>query len=131
MNMALFQIALVLISQTVPLSVSELLANAERFNTQPVVVRGTISNFRSNVWRRRGPVYVFDLGDGKETIHVITFIEPPCRSGAAVVEGTFEQVKRRVQVSYPFDEITAHKVTCDSPDRKGSAPVLDPYDAAD
>jgi hypothetical protein len=131
MNTALFHLGLVLVTQTVPLSVSELLANPERFNTQPVVVRGTITNFRANLWRLRGSVYMFDLGDGKETIHVITFVKPPCRSGAAIVEGTFEQVKRRVEVSYPFDEITAHKVTCDSSDPKGSAPIVNPYDAAD
>ena len=131
MNAVVFHLGLVLVSQAAPLTVSELLANPERFNTQPVVVRGTISNFRANPWRLRGPVYIFDLGDGKETIHVITFSKPACRSGTVTVEGTFEQVKRRVKVSYPFDEITAHKVTWDTPDPKGSTPVVIPYDAAD
>jgi len=46
---------LVLVVQATPLSVSELLANAERFNGQPVMVIGTISNFRGNPLRRTGP----------------------------------------------------------------------------
>jgi hypothetical protein len=43
---------------------------------------------------------------------VIAFAKPLCQSGAATVEGTFEQVKRRVKVSYAFEEITARKVIC-------------------
>jgi len=34
-------------------------------------------------------VYTFDLSDGMETVHVISFQKPPCQFGAATVEGTF------------------------------------------
>jgi hypothetical protein len=44
--------SLVLLAQAAPLSVtlsvSELLANTERYNGQPVTVSGTINNFRAN-----------------------------------------------------------------------------------
>jgi hypothetical protein len=61
--------------------VSELLADAD-FNGQPVMVTGTMSNFRGNPLRRTGPRYTFDLGDGVATVHVISFAKPACESGA-------------------------------------------------
>jgi hypothetical protein len=105
-------LGLVLVAQAAPLSVSELLSNPDRFHGQPVTVTGTISNFRGNPLRRGGPVYTFDLSDGRETVHVTAFAKPPCRSGAATVEGTFGQTKWRVNASYSFEEITARTVTC-------------------
>ena len=103
-------LGLALIAQAAPLSVKELLTTPDRFNGQPVTVSGTMGNFRANELRRGNPIYTFDLSEGTETVHVVSFEKPPCRSGAVTVEGTFEQVKRRV--SYSFEEITAHKVTC-------------------
>jgi hypothetical protein len=105
-------LGLVLVAQAAPLSVSELLADFDRFNGQPVTVTGTISNFRGNTLRRGGPVYTFDLSDGMDTVHVIMFAKPSCQSGAATIEGTFQGVKQRVKVTYPFEEITARNVTC-------------------
>jgi hypothetical protein len=55
-------LGVVLVAQAAPLSVSELLADLDRFNGQPVTVTGTMSNFRGNPLRRGGPVYTFDLG---------------------------------------------------------------------
>jgi DNA polymerase III alpha subunit len=105
-------LGLVLLAQAAPLSVSELLANAERFNGQPVTVSGTINSFRANPWRRGNPMYTFDLSDGTEIVLVTEFAEPPCRSGTATVEGTYRAVKGRVNASYSWKEITAHKVIC-------------------
>ncbi len=120
-------LGMVLVAQAAPLSVSELLTNADRFSGQPVIVHGTISNFRGNPLRRGGPSYTFDLGDGSEIVHVITFAKPPCQSGAATLEGTFSTAKRRIKASYPLQEITAHNVIClpdavDPRGPKGGAP---------
>jgi len=114
-------LGVMLLTQLAPLSVSELLGNADRFNGQPVTVSGTMGNFRANPLRRGGPQYTFDLSDGTETVHVVAFAKPPCKSGAATVEGTFETVKRRIKASYPFQEITAHDVIClpDTMDPRG------------
>jgi len=109
-------LGLVLVAQAAPLSVSELHANAERFNGQPVAVTGTLSNFRENLLRRGGAKYTFDLSDGTGTVHVTAFAKPACQSGAATVEGTFGHVKWRVNASYSFEEITARNVIC-LPDR--------------
>ena len=112
MNATLIRLGLALFAQAAPLSVSELLANSDRFNGQPVTVTGTISNFRGNPLRRGSPLYTFDLSDGAETVHVRAFAKPPCQSGAATVEGTFGQTKWRVNASYSFEEITVRTVTC-------------------
>jgi hypothetical protein len=118
MNTAFIHLGVVLIAQGAPLSVSELVGNPDRFNVQPVTVSGAMSNLREHVSRRGVRRYTFDLSDSSDTVYVISFSEPPCRSGAATVEGIFEQVKRRMNLSSPssFAEITAQKVTC-VPDR--------------
>ena len=105
-------LGVVLVAQAAPRSVSELLADLDRFNGQPVTVTGTMSNFRGNPLRRGGPVYTFDLRDGMETVHVTMFTKPLCQSGAATVEGTFQRMKRRGNVNDSFEEITARNVTC-------------------
>jgi len=105
-------LGVMLVAQLAPHSVSELLANADRFHGQPVTIIGTMSNFRANRLRRAGPPYTFDLSDGTETVHVVAFAKPPCESGAATIAGTFETVKRRIKASYPLQEITAHNVIC-------------------
>jgi small subunit ribosomal protein S21 len=48
-------------------SVSELLADPERFNGQRVMVSGTISSFREGATSRGSRYYTFDLSDGTET----------------------------------------------------------------
>jgi hypothetical protein len=113
MNAVIIHLGVVLIAQAAPLSVGELLANADRFNGQPVTVAGIISNFRGQPLRRGGAVYTFDLSDGAATVHVSMFATKPlCHSGAAMVEGTFGQTKWRVNGSHSLVEITARTVTC-------------------
>jgi hypothetical protein len=105
-------LGVVLVAQAAPLSVSGLLADPDRFNGRPVTVSGRMSNLRESVSRRGTRRYTFELSDGIDTVHVISFQKPPCQSGAATVEGTFEQVRRMVKVSYSFEEVTARNVTC-------------------
>jgi len=114
-------LGMMLVAQGAQLSVSELLANADRFHGQPVAVTGTMSNVRANILRRGGPMYTFDLSDGTGTVHVTAFAKPACQSGAATVEGTFGHVKWRVNASYSFEEITARNVIC-LPDRSKTVP---------
>jgi hypothetical protein len=113
-------LGVMLVTQLAPHSVSELLANADRFHGQPVTVIGTMSNFRATRLHHGG-LYTFDLSDGTETVYVVAFAKPPCESGAATVEGTFETVKRRIKASDPVQEITAHNVIClpDTVDPRG------------
>jgi hypothetical protein len=105
-------LGLVLVAQAAPLSVSGLLADLDRFNGRPVTVSGSMSNLRESVSHRGTRRYTFDLSDGSETVDVISFQKQPCQSGAATVEGTFEQVRRMVKASYSFEEVTARHVTC-------------------
>jgi DNA polymerase III alpha subunit len=120
MNAIIIHLGLVLLAQAAPLSVGELLTNADRFNGQPVTVTGTISNVRGQPLRRGGAVYTFDLSDAAGTVHATMFAKPLCQSGAATVEGTFGQTKWRVNASYSFKEITARTVTC-LPERRANA----------
>jgi hypothetical protein len=87
-------LGVVLSAQGALLSVSGLLADPDWFNGRPVTVSGSLSNLRESVSRRGTRRYTFDLSDGIDTVHVISFQKPPCQSGAATVEGTFEQVRR-------------------------------------
>lgn len=102
-------LALALVAQSALVSVSELVADPERFNGQPVMVSGTINSYREGATLRGSRYYTFDLSDGIETVPVIALDEPSCRSGAATVEGTFE---RWSMMSSSFDEITARDVVC-------------------
>jgi len=108
MNAALIRLGLVMTAQAASLSVTELLADPERFKRPPVIVSGTISNVRES--GRTQPIYTFDLSDGTQTVRVIPFATPPCQSGTVTVEGAFEQLRR--QVSYVSVEITARNVIC-------------------
>jgi hypothetical protein len=102
-------LALLLVAQSVPVSVSELLANPDRFNGQSVMVRGRIGGFREGATERGARYYTFDLTDGAETVPVIALVEPPCRAGAVTVVGIFERWER---MSYSLDEITAQNILC-------------------
>ena len=111
----LLGVALVTVAaaQAGPVSVGELLSDPDRFRTQPVTVSGTMSHFQERVTHRgKTPYYTFDFGDGTQTVRVVSYEKPQCRAGAATVEGTFEQVKWRVRVSYSYEEIRAWNVTC-------------------
>jgi hypothetical protein len=116
MSGALLSLGVALVAVTAahaaPVSVGELLADLARFRGQPVTVSGTMSHFREYVTRTRTRYYTFDFGDGTQTVRVTSYEKPECQSGAATVEGTFEQVKRRVKVNYSYEKITAWNVTC-------------------
>ena len=97
-------------AQAAPVSVGELLSDPDRFRGQPVSVIGTMSRLREYITRRgRTPYYTFEFGDGAQTVRVISYEKPQCQAGAAIVEGTFEQVKWRVRVNYSYEEIAARK----------------------
>jgi len=114
LGVALVGVALVAVtaSQAAPVSVGELLSDLDRFRDRPVIVSGTISQFREHVTRTGTRYYTFDFSDGTQTVRVTAFEKPQCRAGAATVEGTFEQVKWRVKVNYSYEKITAWTVTC-------------------
>ena len=106
---AILILGLALVAQAAPVTVSELLADPERFNGQPVMVSGTISSYREGATSRGSRYYTFDLSDGTETVLVIALGEPPCQFGAVTVEGTFE---RWATMSDSLDAITAQNVIC-------------------
>jgi len=94
---------------------SEILANPDRFDGQVVTIEGTMTNLRQRVSRRGDPYYKFDLSDGKQAISVFSLGRSPCRSGAVMVEGTFNKMKRgRRYTSY--NVVNASRVIC----RQGS-----------
>jgi hypothetical protein len=96
-------------AQAAPVSVGELLSDPDRFRGQPVAVIGTMSKFREYITHTGTHHFTFYFSDGTQSVFVIAFAKPPCQSGAATVEGTFEQVKWRAKVNYSYEEITAWK----------------------
>jgi hypothetical protein len=92
-------------------SPSAILTNPDRFDGQPVTMRGTIGNLRETISRRGNSYYTFDLSDGKRAVRVFSFGKAPCASGTATVEGTFEKVKQVGRLTFR-NEITATQVTC-------------------
>jgi hypothetical protein len=105
-------LGLALIAQAAPLSVGELLTNADRFNAQPVTVSGSMGRFREHFTSSGTRYYTFDFGDGTQTVLVISYEKPQCQAGAATVEGIFEQVRWRARVSYSYEQIRARTVIC-------------------
>ncbi len=94
---------------------SEILANPDRFDGQVVTIEGTVTNLRQRVSRVGDPYYKFDLSDGKQAVRVVSLGRSPCRSGAVMVEGTFNKMKRgRRYTSY--NVVNASRVIC----RQGS-----------
>ena len=89
----------------------EILANPDRFDGQVVTIEGTMSKLRQRVSRRGNPYYTFDLSDGKQAIRVFSFGRSPCRSGAVMVEGAFDKVKRERQYVF-HNEVNASRVIC-------------------
>ena len=98
-------------AQVVNASPSEILANPDRFDSQPVTIRGTVTNLQERVSRAGNPYYTLDLSDGKQAIHVFSFGTAPCRAGAATVEGSFAKVKRQGRYTF-YNEVTATRVMC-------------------
>ncbi len=92
-------------------SVGAILADPDRFDGQPVTLRGTITNLRERVSRRGNAYYTFDLLEGGRGLRVFSFGTPPCRSGTATVEGTFFKVKRQGRYTF-YNEVEAATITC-------------------
>jgi len=97
------------VASAAPLTVSELLGDSDRFNGQPVTVKGTIADFRDSTTRHGTRRYQFHLGDGAQIVNVLTYTKPSCGIGPAMVEGTFSKWKMKVLYAY---EITARNVIC-------------------
>lgn len=98
-------------AQAVSTSPSEILANPDRFDNQPVTLRGTVTNLQERVSRAGNPYYTLDLGDGRRTVRVFSFGTAPCRAGTATVEGSFTKVKRQGRYTF-YNEVTATRMTC-------------------
>jgi hypothetical protein len=97
--------------QALSASPSEILANADRFDRQPVVVTGVITNVQERVSRAGNAYYTVDLSDGEQSVRVFSFGRAPCRAGAATVEGTFEKAKQQGRYTF-HNEVTATRVLC-------------------
>ena len=97
-------------AQAVNTSPKDILANPDRFDSQPVIITGTITNLQERVSRAGNSYYTFDLSDGKQAVRVFSFGTAPCRGGAATVEGSFEKVKRQGRYTF-YNEVTATRVT--------------------
>jgi len=112
-------LALILVAAVVPAgaayapatTLSEILANPDRFDGYMVTIEGTMTHLRQRVSRRGDPYYKFDLSDGTQAIRVFSPGRSPCQSGAVTVEGTFAKIKRgRLSVSY--NVVSASRVIC-------------------
>jgi len=68
-------------AQALSATPSEILTNPDRFDRQPVIVTGIISNLRERVSLAGNPYYTLDLSDGKQAVRVFSFGKAPCRSG--------------------------------------------------
>jgi len=98
-------------SQVVNASPSDILANPDRFDGQPVTIRGTVTNLQERVSRAGNPYYTLDLSDGKQAIRVFSFGTAPCRADAATVEGSFAKIKRQGRYTF-YNEVTATRMFC-------------------
>jgi DNA polymerase III alpha subunit len=97
--------------ETVNTTPSAILANPDRFDGQPVVIGGTITNLQERVSRAGNSYYTLDLSDGRQAIRVFSFGKAVCRAGRATVEGAFEKVKRQGRYTF-YNEVTATRMTC-------------------
>jgi DNA polymerase III alpha subunit len=98
-------------TQVLSATPSEVLANADRFDRQAVIVTGVVTNVQERVSRAGNPYYTVDLSDGNQAIRVFSFGKVPCRSGGATVEGTFAKIKQQGRYTF-YNEVTATRVTC-------------------
>jgi len=94
-------------AQAAPVSVGDILSNPDRFDGQVVTIEGTVTNLRQHVSRLGDLYYKFDLSDGQQVIRVLSRGTPPCRSGAVMVEGTFNKMRRGKQYV-----VSASRVIC-------------------
>jgi hypothetical protein len=78
---------------------------------QAVTIEGTMTKLRQRVSRRGDPYYTFDLSDGKQAVRVFSFGRAPCRSGAVMVEGAFNKMKRGGSYVF-YNEVNASRVIC-------------------
>jgi hypothetical protein len=117
MRIVLMAVAVVLLSATAPVfalnaSPGEILANADRYDGQPITTRGTVKNLQETVSRRGNPYYTFELADGSRGVKVFSFGHAACPAGsAATVEGTFKKVTQQGRYVF-YNEIQATSVAC-------------------
>lgn len=89
-----------------------ILAAPERYDGQVVTLGGAVTNLNQRVSQRGNAYYTFDLHDATGRIRVFSFGQAPCSEGGrAVVNGTFETVKRVDQYTF-YNEVTASRVMC-------------------
>ncbi len=88
-------------------SPSDVLAEPDRFDGQPVALGGTIDDVRE----LGATAYTFTLGDGQRSIRVLSPGTPSCGAGTtAAVEGVFRKEKHEGYKIY--SEVEATRVTC-------------------
>lgn len=89
-----------------------ILAAPERYDRQAVTLSGSLTNLKERVSQRGNAYYTFDLQDATGRIRVFSFGQAPCPAGRqAIVEGTFETVKRVGEHTF-YNEVTASRVVC-------------------
>jgi DNA polymerase III alpha subunit len=87
-------------------------AAPERYDNNVVTLGGSVTNLQQRVSQRGNPYYTFVLRDTTGRIRIFSFGQAQCPEGRhAVVEGTFERVKRVEEYTF-YDEVTASRVTC-------------------
>lgn len=93
-------------------SPSAILADPDRFDKQPISLRGTVTHLRKRVSARGNAYYTFDLSDGRQAVRVFSFGDTSCRDGmTATVEGEFLKVKQQGRYRF-YNEVDASKVEC-------------------
>ena len=93
-------------------SPTEILGNPDRFDGQIVTMSGMLTNVQPQVSRRGNAYFTVELSDGRTSITVFKFGEPPCRAGTtATVEGRFQKVKQVGRYEFR-NQVDAMKITC-------------------
>ena len=93
-------------------SPTEILGNPDRFDGQLVTISGTLTNLQPRVSQRGNTYFTVELSDGRTSITVFKFGEPPCRAGTtATVEGRFQKVKQVGRYEFR-NQVDAMKITC-------------------
>ena len=92
--------------------VKALLSDSGRYDGQPVVLAGTVTQLDARVSRRGNPYYTFKLDDGSGRVTVFSFGQLPCPSPTRVtVDGEFRHVKRVGGHTF-YDQVDARRVVC-------------------
>jgi hypothetical protein len=95
------------VARAVETSPTALLAEPERFDGQPVAIRGTVADVREV----DATAYTFALDDGTRAVRVLAPGPPACGVGTiAIVDGVFRKEKREGYKIY--SEVEATRVAC-------------------